>query len=258
MNRETDLLGRVALVTGGGTGIGAGIAATLADRGALVVIGQPTREQADAAATRLGGVGNRSISGVGGDLSQPQACRAVVAETIARHGRIDILVNNAGITGPPATGPFLDFPDDQLDLIIDVNLKAPFRCAREAARDMARRGAGVIVNVASVGAYAAQHQASAYVASKAGVAGLTRGLAFELAPLGIRVVAVAPGDIDVATPPRPEPGQPPREHWWERNTPLGRRGTPQDIANMVAYLCSDEASFVTSSTVRVDGGWLSY
>lgn len=254
---KVELSGRVALVTGGGTGIGAAISGQLADCGATVVLAQSTQARADEAARRLSTAG-RAISGAGGDLGQAAQCRRLVGEVLARHGRIDILVNNAAVTGPPAVGAFLDVTDEHLDRLVDVNLKAAFRCGQEAARDMSTRGSGVIVNVSSVGAYAAQHQASAYVASKAGLNGLTRGMAFELAPLGIRVVGVAPGDIDVSTGSADPAVVRDREHWWERTTPLGRRGTPADIGSVVAFLCSDAAGFVTGETVVVDGGWLSY
>lgn len=263
---------RVALVTGGGTGIGAAISTWLARHETAVVIVQPTEAQATAAAqqltTELGSA--ITITGVGADLATAAGCRIAVEYTMDLHGRIDVLVNNAAITGEPALGPFLDFDDDQLDRIVDVNLKAAFRCSRLAAREMATRGQGVIVNIASVGAYVAQQHASAYVATKAAIVGLTKGLAFELAPLGIRVVAVAPGDIDtrgggpsesvnagsvnagsVNAESRPATS-------WQRSTPLGRRGRPADVSAVVGFLCSPEAAFITGETVVVDGGWLTY
>jgi NAD(P)-dependent dehydrogenase (short-subunit alcohol dehydrogenase family) len=234
------------------------------------VLAQSTQAKAEAAVAELA-TGSRTISGVGADLASAQACGEIVATVLERHGRIDILVNNAGITGTPATGTFLDFSDEHLDAVIDVNLKAAFRCARNAARDMATRGTGVIVNISSVAAYAAQLEASAYVASKAGMVGLTRAIAFELAPLGIRAVCVAPGDIVVDGPAVPaapavpavpgaagEAEAPEPNRRWLRDTPLGRRGTPDDVASMVTFLCSDGASFITGETILVDGGWLAY
>jgi NAD(P)-dependent dehydrogenase (short-subunit alcohol dehydrogenase family) len=251
------MTGRVALVTGGGTGIGAAITTWLAGHGDSVVIVQPNQEQATTAADHLAAIaGSASVTGIGADLATADGCRAAVEYVLRLHGQVDVLVNNAAITGPPALGPLLDFDDDRLDAIVDVNLKATFRCSRLAAGDMSSRGRGVIVNIASVGAYAAQQYASAYVATKAGVVGLTKGMALELASLGIRVVAVAPGDIDTsgggaAAAPRPT-------EWWQRMTPLGRRGTPADVAAVVGFLCSDEAAFITGETVVVDGGWLTY
>jgi NAD(P)-dependent dehydrogenase (short-subunit alcohol dehydrogenase family) len=248
---------RAAVVTGGGTGIGAAIARRLADAGVAVVVGQPTEALATEAVERLQGSG-RQLAPFGGDLRDPAACRGIVTTCIDAFGRIDILVNCAALTGAGALGPLIEFDDARMDEIVNLNLTAPARCLREAAARM--DGGGVIVNVSSVAAHAAQELAAMYAATKAGLEGLTRGAALELAPRGIRVVAVAPGDIDTATSHDivSETATAGGSGRYEFVTPLGRRGRPEDIAEAVAFLCSDGARFITGATLVVDGGFLTY
>ncbi|MGN8552229.1 UNVERIFIED_CONTAM: SDR family oxidoreductase [Microbacterium sp. SLM126] len=245
--------GRVVVVTGGGTGIGAAISRNFAERGYRVAIGQRQQATADELAGVLASETHGDVIGVGADLATAAGCAHLIADAIAQFGRIDVLVNNAAVTGPPAVGAFVGFPDEQLDAVIDVNLKAPFRCARAAVRDMiARDEPGVVVNVGSVAGFAPQTRTAAYSATKAGIVMLTRALAVELAEHRIRVVGVAPGDIEVGRAARAEDFVDP----WARGTPLPRRGVPSDIAAAVAFLAGDDAAFITGETLIVDGGWL--
>jgi NAD(P)-dependent dehydrogenase (short-subunit alcohol dehydrogenase family) len=255
---KSTLEGRVAIVTGGGTGIGFGIARVLAEKGVKLVLVQRRREVVEHAAKQLEGAETLPLAT---DIRSPQAVEAMVQAALARFGKIDILVNNASLTGMPAIAPLLDCPPSRVDDIVDINLKGTFYCSQAVAQWMVAAGCGGnIVHVSSVGAYAAQEFASLYCATKAGQVALAQAMALELASYGIRVNAVAPGDIyteanATTTDDKMKAGGQPR---YVRVTPLGRRGSPEDIGHAVAYLVSDEAAFVTGTTLLVDGGFLAY
>jgi NAD(P)-dependent dehydrogenase (short-subunit alcohol dehydrogenase family) len=250
-----NLAGKVALVTGGGSGLGFGIATVLAMHDAKLVVAQRRLDQAEAAAAKLEPT---PVLAVETDIRDPDSVERMVKKAIVHFGRIDILVNNASVTGVPAIAGLLDCSPDKTDEIVDVNLKGTFYCSQAVVRSMIEKGiAGSIIHISSVGAYASQELASLYCATKAAQVALARSMALELAPYGIRVNCVAPGDIPTEASARITtaavgPVQ------YQRATPLGRIGMPQDIGHAVAYLASDEAGFITGSTLIVDGGFLTY
>jgi 3-oxoacyl-[acyl-carrier protein] reductase len=242
------LSGRVALVTGAGRGLGRAIAKALAQDGALLAINyRESAKGAQEAAAEAARFGGRAIA-VRANISRPSDVRAMFDEVHSAFGRLDILVNNAGVF---LRAPVLDVTEAQWDDVLDINLKGTFLCAQAAARVMTVQQSGVIVNLASGGGLSPRpgYETSApYAASKAGVVMLTRRLALELAPQ-IRVNAVAPGIIES------RPG-------WSEGTRrrlgavslLGRVGTPEAIANAVAFLVSDDAASITGHVLNVDGG----
>ena len=252
---------KVVAITGGGTGIGLGIASRCVEEGAAVVLGQRRLEIVKREAGRLREAGHRAI-GVRCDVSRRVDVRAMVTTAVEEFGGLDVMVNNAALTGSAAESrAFLEESDEHWQQIIATNLTGAFLCTQEAARRMVVQGAGgSIVNISSVAQFAAQEHAAPYCASKAGLDGLTKTAAIELGRDRIRVNSVAPGDIDTKASAdvigqaaeRGATGD------FFRYTPLDRRGTPEEIGNVVVFLASDEASFVTGATWLVDGGFLSY
>ena len=181
------------------------------------------------------------------------------ADTIERCGQIDILVNNAAMTGPKVSAHFLEVTDELLDRTIDVNLKGTFIVSQEVARTMAGRG-GSIIHISSVGAYAAQEGASVYCATKSALTGLTKAMALELAPHGIRVNAIAPGDIRTETSENVVHEKKERGFSgnYARRIPLNRRGEAFEIGPTAVFLASNDSTYITGETIIVDGGFLIY
>lgn len=249
------LEGRCALVTGGDSGIGQGVCYELAAHGAAVAInyvGAP-----DAAQSMVGeiqGLGGRALA-VAMDVSSEPDVQRAFAEARAELGGLDLLVNNAGVEHPYS---LLEMPLHAWQTVIDVNLTGAFLCAREAARTMKADGrGGAIVNISSVHEQIAWERFSHYCASKGGMKLFAQSIAKELAPLGIRVVNVAPGAID--TPINRGVLEHPRQaERVQREIPLGRWGHVQEIARAVAWLASEQASYITGATLFVDGGMTLY
>jgi 3-oxoacyl-[acyl-carrier protein] reductase len=243
--------GKVCLITGGAAGIGKATAGAFAAEGAKVVICDLVEEAGRAVAADLGGDFFKV------DVTNRQAVQAWVEDVVAKHGRIDVLVNNAGIL---RDGLFVrvkegqlvkQMPEADFDLVVSVNLKGVFNCAQAVAPVMINQGGGVILNVSSVVGLDGNFGQTNYVATKAGVIGMTKVWARELGRSNIRVNAVAPGftatEMVKAMPEKILDGM-------KSRTPLGRLGQPEDIANAFLFLASDQASFITGVTLRVDGG----
>jgi glucose 1-dehydrogenase len=241
------LADKVALVTGASSGIGAAIALELGRQGAKVIVnyvGPP--EPAQAVVAQI-----PEAIALEADVSKSAEVHGMVDRAVARFGRIDVLVNNAGIE---RYAPFLEKSEADWDAVLAVNLKGPFLCTQSVARDIVRRKArGTIINISSVHEDLAFPGYAEYCAAKGGLRMLCRDLALELAPFGINIVNVAPGAI--ATPiNKGTLADPQKRAALEREIPLHRIGTAEEVAGLVAYLASDAASYITGTTVVIDGG----
>ena len=251
MANPFSLQGRTALVTGANKGLGRAFASALADAGAdIVVVGRNedhNRDAADEIAERSG----RRTTVATGDVADADDVRRIVEQAVAAHGRIDVLVNNAGIC---FHRPALEVPDEEFAAVFDVNVTGLWRMSKAVAPTMIEAGGGSIVNVGSISAMIVNRPQwqPAYNASKAAVHQLTKSLAAEWAPHGIRVNAIAPGYVKTEMAPVDEPQF--RQHWID-DVPMKRYATPEEIAPSVVYLASDAASFTTGTVLVADGGY---
>ncbi len=249
------LQGKVAIVTGGGRGIGRGISLRFGAEGARVVIVQRDGPSGEATAMDIRAQGGTAIF-VRTDVSRPDEAEALIKTTLQHFGRVDVLVNNAGITG--ANGHFLDMPFETWGRVIETNLTSMFLCGQAAARAMVDQGIqGRIINIGSINSFAAERSSAAYVAAKGGVLLLTKAMAADLAEYGIVVNCLAPGPVRVEK----------NSDLFDtaqvstaiaRETPVGRPGKPSEVAAAAVFFASDECSFVTGASLLIDGGYNAY
>jgi 3-oxoacyl-[acyl-carrier protein] reductase len=245
------LEGRVAVVTGGGGGLAAGICDRLTAAGAAVAAVDVSREKAARVARMTASNGGRCLP-FEADVTDRGSVGAMVEEVVGELGGVDILVNNAAIYPRRA---WTEIEEEEWDGVLATNLKGYFLCARAVFPHMRERGRGRIVNVASATFFLGFEFLLDYVSSKGGIVGFTRSLAREVGPDGVTVNAISPGAFPTDAE-KIHPNLEEYERWVLDQQSVKRRGTPEDIGNLVAFLASDESSFITGQTIEIDGGWV--
>ncbi len=243
------LTGQVAIVTGGGSGIGRASAMRFAVEGARVLVADIDIATAEAVATEIRGSGGGAVA-VRADVSRAADAEMLTAHAVSEFGRLDILHNNAGVSG--GGPPVGETDEDYWDRVLGVNLKGVFLCSKYAVRVMVPGGGGAIVNTASIMGLVGLPGNAAYSASKGGVVQFTKSMALEYAAQNVRVNCIAAGWID--TPLNRKLGEK-ITGWTLRETPLGRWGTAEEVAGAALYLASADAAFITGTTLVLDGGW---
>jgi len=251
------MAGKVALITGGSSGIGRSAGLVFAKAGARVVVAARRTAEGDETVQMIRAAGGEACF-VQTDVSHAAAVQTLVTTCVARYGRLDYAVNNAGIEG--SIVPLIDYTEEDWDTIIRINLKGVWLCMKAEIVQMQQHGGGAIVNVASIGGLIGFPRMGPYVATKHGIIGLTKTAALEYAADNIRVNVLCPGLIDTPMADRfvegMQAGGIDAEQLLMSLAPLKRRGTPEEIAEAVVWLCSDAASYVTGHAMVVDGGFM--
>jgi NAD(P)-dependent dehydrogenase (short-subunit alcohol dehydrogenase family) len=247
-----DLTGKVAIVTGGGSGLGEAIALGFTQAGAKVVIADVNEA---GSAALLASVADRPNPPefVLTDVTRRDSIDALVEDVHGRHGRIDVLVNSAGTASRHLAE---DFPEDVWDRVITLNLKGTFMCCQAVGRKMLAQGSGSIINIASIGASIAYPHTTAYLQSKGGVVQMTRSLALEWVERGVRVNAIAPSLFETPLVRMNDAQKSYTSEFIEARTPIGRRGRPEEVVGPAIFLASEASSMVVGHVLQVDGGYL--
>ncbi len=247
------LEGKVAVVTGGASGIGRAIVRLFAAEGARIVVGDINAVQLEALVQEVRGAGG-PIEGVAGNIATVAEAEALVDAALKAHGRVDVLVNNAGIMD--RVTPVAELSDELWRRVLGVNLDGPMFTSRRALPGMIAQGSGAILNIASVGGLRGGVSGAAYAASKHALIGLTRSIAWQYATRGVRCVAICPGGVETAI----GLGGEASALGWERMQPLlpssVRSAKPEEIARVALFLVSDDASIVNGATLVADAGWM--
>ncbi len=245
------LKGRVAIVTGGGSGIGESICRAYAKEGAVVVIADMDLKGGERVASAIKADGG-TASAYQVDIRNADQIASTVSDTVAKHGRIDVLVNNAGariIKG------FMQHSMDDWNKMLDINLSGPFMFSQAVVPNMVKNGGGVIINLCSIASFMGRPNRCAYVAAKTGLLGLTRAMSMDLSVKKIRVNAIAPGMVASPFNQVFAEAEDTGDAWAGENL-IGRWGQPDDIAGAAVFLASDESGFITGSEIKIEGGWL--
>lgn len=251
MSYTDEFNGKVALVTGGNSGIGRATALAFAERGAKVVIAGRRAVEGQKTVQQIQEAGGEAIF-IQSDVSKEEEVAALIQQTLASYGRLDYAFNNAGNEGKP--GPMVEQTDEAFDFTIDGNLKSVWLSMKYELPQMAQQGGGVIVNTASNVAHIGMANMSLYVAAKHGVIGLTKAAALEYAKAGVRVNAVSPGPIETEMPQRAFGSLETFRNYLTPLIPSGRVGQPEEVASAVVWLCSKGAGFVNGTDLIIDGG----